>query len=103
MRATHHFHRGLVLSTPKEKKRISKKHNEIFLEFLFFEEKIKQEREKLFTRESSQQVKEEQEIFLGFLLILLLSLESKLNRTKFLVFLKVYQRHEKKARKRKIN
>ena len=68
MRATQHFHRGLLLSTPKEKKRISKKHTEIFLEF-FFLKKVKQEREKLFTWESSQQVKEEREIFLGFLLI----------------------------------
>ena len=31
--------------------------------------KVKQEREKLFTRESSQQAKEEREIFFGFLLI----------------------------------
>ena len=36
MRATQHFHRGLLLSTPKEKKRISEKHTEIFLKFLFF-------------------------------------------------------------------
>ena len=42
MRAAKHFQYGLVLSTPKEKKI------------------------KLFTRESSQQVKEEREIFLGF-------------------------------------
>ena len=35
----------------------------MFLEFLFLK-KAKQEREKLFTRESSQQVKEEREIFL---------------------------------------
>ena len=33
----------------------------------------KQEREKLFTWESSQQAKEEQEIFLGFLLMLQLN------------------------------
>jgi hypothetical protein len=32
------------------------------------EKKVKQEREKLFTRESSQQAKEEREFFLGFLL-----------------------------------
>ena len=44
MRATQHFHHGLLLSTPKE--------NKI---------------NKLFTRESSQQAKEEHEIFLGFL------------------------------------
>ena len=46
IRATQHFHYGLLLSTPKERKEI-----------------------KLFTRESSQQAKEEREIFLGFLLI----------------------------------
>ena len=67
MRMTQHFHRGLLLSTPKQKKSISKKHTEMFLEFLFFLEEVKQEREKLFTRESSQQAKEEREIFLGFL------------------------------------
>ena len=67
MRATQHFDRGLLLSTTKEKKIISKKHTEIFLEFLFFLKKVKQEREKPFIRESSQQAKEEREIFLGFL------------------------------------
>ena len=40
--------------------------------------KVKQEREKLFTQESSQQAKEEQEIFLGFLLITTTSMEIKL-------------------------
>ena len=64
MRATQHFHLGLLLSTTQQKKRISKKHTEIFLEFLIFLEesklkKEKREREKLFTRESSQQTKEE--------------------------------------------
>ena len=44
MRATKHFQYGLLLLTPQRK-----------------EKKIK-----LFTRESSQQVKEEREIFLGF-------------------------------------
>ena len=72
MRAIQHFHRGLLLLTPKEKKRISKKCTEIFLESLFFLKKVKQEREKLFTWENSQQRKEEREIFWGFLLILLL-------------------------------
>ena len=48
MRATQHFHQGLVLSTPQRKRKETK----------------------LFTRESSQQAKEEQEIFLGFLLII---------------------------------
>ena len=52
---------------------------------------------KLFTRESSQQVKEEREMFLGFHLITTTSMEIKL--TIFLVFLKVYRTHKKKARK----
>ena len=50
---------------------------------------------KLFTRESSQQAKEEREIFFGFLLITTTSMEIKL--AIFLVFLKVYQTHKKKA------
>ena len=55
MRATQHFHHGLLLSTPKEKKEI-----------------------KLFTRESSQQAKEEREIFLGFYFNSTTSMEIKL-------------------------
>ena len=74
MRATKHFQYGLLDPQRKEKKI------------------------KLFTRESSQQVKEEREIFLGFHLITTTSMESKL--TDFLVFLKVYQTHKKIARKR---
>ena len=55
---------------------------------------------KLFTRESSQRAKEEQEIFLGFLLIITTtSMESKLDKryNYFLVFIKVFQTHKKKA------
>ena len=80
MRATKHFKYCLLDPQKKEKKR------------------------KLFTRESSQQAKEEQEIFLGFLLITTTtSMESKLakNTTIFLVFNKVLQTHNKKARERK--
>ena len=59
MRATQHFHHGLLLSTPKKRKEI-----------------------KLFTRESSQQAKEEREIFLGFLLITTTTgMESKLAKS----------------------
>ena len=54
---------------------------------------------KLFTRESSQQAKEEREIFLGFVLIATISMEIKLTSF-FFVFLKVYQTHKKKAIKR---
>ena len=72
MRATQHFHRGLLLTTQRRK------------------EIPKQEREKLFTRESSQQAKEEQEIFLGFLLMLQLNKLKGKARTNFLLdFLKV--------------
>ena len=57
MRATQHLHHGLLLSH---------KRKEI----------------KLFTRESSQQAKEEREIFLGFLLITTtIGMESKLAKT----------------------
>ena len=66
MRATQHFHRGLLLSTPKEKKRISKKHTRNAFGVLFFLKKVKQAREKLFTWESSQQVKEESRNLFGF-------------------------------------
>ena len=64
MRATQHFHRGLLLGTTRiKRKRNSEKHTEIFLEFLVFLNKQikreKQKRGKLFTRENSQQAKEE--------------------------------------------
>ena len=65
MRAAQHFHHGLLLSTPKEKN-FKETHWNIFGVFVFLR-KVKQEQEKLFTRESSQQAKEDQEIFLGFL------------------------------------
>ena len=83
MRATLHFHHGLLLSTPKEKKRNSK--NE----------------KKLFTRESSQQAKEEREIFLGFLLITTSTdMERKVaKKLQLYFFLKVFLTHKKKTRK----
>ena len=62
--------------------------------------KGKKRKIKLFTWESSQQVKEEQEIFLGFHLIATTSKEIKL--TIFFGFLKVYQTHKKNARKKEI-
>ena len=61
---------------------------------------------KLFTRESSQQAKEEREIFLGFPFnYYYYSKKGKLAKaiTNFFVFLKVYQTHKKIAGKRKIN
>jgi hypothetical protein len=55
----------------QQKKRNSEKHTEMFLEFLVFLEesklkKEKQKQEKLFTRESSQQTKEEMRNLFGF-------------------------------------
>ena len=59
MRATQHFHYGLLLSTPKKRKET-----------------------KLFTRESSQQAKEEREIFLDFILIITtIGMKSKLAKS----------------------
>ena len=48
----------------------------------------KEKKIKLFTRESSQQVKEEREIFLGFF-ILISTTGKEIKLTNFLVFLKV--------------
>ena len=54
-------------SRPQRKeKNFKETHQNIFGVFVFLKE-VKQEREKLFTRESSQQAKEEREIFLVFL------------------------------------
>ena len=59
MRATQHFHHGILLSAPKKGKQT-----------------------KLFTLESSQQAKEEREIFLGFLLVITTtSIECKLAKS----------------------
>ena len=71
MTATKHFHYGLLLSTPKEKKRNSKKHTEIFLEFLVFlnkqiKGKSKNEKNYLHGKAPNKQ-KKNKEIFLGFL------------------------------------
>ena len=62
----------------------------------------KQEREKLFTRESSQQAKEEREIFLGFLLSLQLNkLKVKLELIFFGFFLRLIK-HTRRKRKEEI-
>ena len=61
---------------------------------------------KLFTRESSQQAKEEREIFLGFLLITTTSMESKLAKSYnyfFLVLLKGFSNTQEKGLEKKIN
>jgi hypothetical protein len=73
MRATHHFHRGLLITKTQQKGREIKRNTlEIFLEFLVFQEEqtkkknTNKKQEKLFTRESSQQAKEEQGNLFGF-------------------------------------
>ena len=69
------FHRGLLITkTQKKKKKFRETHWKYFWSFWFFfqkgkqikGEKEKQKREKLFTRESSQQAKEEQGNLFGF-------------------------------------
>ena len=58
---------------------------------------------KLFTWESSQQTKEEQEIFLGFLFnYYYYGKKGKVAKsyTNFFIFLKVFQTHKKKAGKK---
>ena len=80
IRATKHFQYSLLDPQRKEKKR------------------------KVFTRGSSQQVKEEQEIFLGFLFNYYYNKqESKLAKTIFLVFLKDFSNTQEESIKRKIN
>ena len=64
MRATPHFHRGLLLGIIQMKrKEIQRNTLKYFWSFFGFLEwankREKQKREKLFTRESSQQAKEE--------------------------------------------
>jgi hypothetical protein len=73
MRATQHFHRGILLGTTQQKKRKrnSKKHTKIFLEFLVFleESKLKKENknEKNYLHEKApNKQKKNREIFLGF-------------------------------------
>ena len=71
MRATQNFHHGLLLSTPKEKKIISMKHTEMFLEFLVFlnkqiKGKSKNEKNYLHGKAPNKQRKNK-EIFLDFL------------------------------------
>jgi len=64
MRATQHFHYGLLLGmTQKKEKEIQRNTLKCFWSFWLFlkqaNKREKQKREKLFTRESSQHVKEE--------------------------------------------
>ena len=61
----------------------------------------KEKKIKLFTRKSSQQAKEEREIFLGFLLITTTNMESKL--TIFFCFFLRFIKHKRRKLKKKIN
>ena len=71
MRTTQQFHRGLLpMTTQQKENKFRETHWNIFGLFGFswtkqFEEE-KQKREKIFTRESSQQVKEEARNLFGF-------------------------------------
>ena len=78
-RATKHFQYGLLRLTPKERKEI-----------------------KLFTRESSQQVKEQREIFLGFLLITTTSMEIKLTNFLFFYFFLRFIEHTRRKLEKEI-
>ena len=70
MRATQHFHRGLLLGSTRIKRKEIQRNTLIFFEFFGFLEQAnkreKQKREKIFTRESFQQAKEEQGNLFGF-------------------------------------
>ena len=77
MRATKHFQYGLLLSTTKGKKNKT-----------------------IYTGKLPTSKKKNEKSFWVFILITT-SMEIKL--TNFLFFLKVYQTHKKKARKRKLN
>ena len=82
MRATQYFHRGLLLTTQRKRKEFQRNTLKYFWSFCFSleesETKEERKREKIFTRESSQQTKEEQGNLFGFsFLILLLSMHRK--------------------------
>ena len=94
MRATHHFHCGLLITKTQEKeKEIQRNTLEIFLEFLVFREgkqireKKKTKMRKLFTRENSEQAKEEQGNLFGFSFILqLIKLQGKTEKKQGNIF-----------------
>ena len=70
MRATQHFHRGLLLGTTRIIIKSSEKHAEIFLEFLVFlnkqiKGKSKNKKNYLHGKAPNKQ-KKKKEIFLGF-------------------------------------
>ena len=78
MRATKHFQYGLLLSTTKGKKNKT-----------------------IYTGKLPTSKKKNEKSFWVFILSSTTSMEIKL--TNFLVFLKVYQTHKKKTRKRNLN
>ena len=80
MGATKHFQYGLLLSTPKGKKR----------------------NKTIYTGKLPTGKKKNEKSFWVFILITTTSMEIKLTNF-FGFFLKVYQTHKKKARKRKLN
>ena len=80
MRATKHFQYGLLLTTPKERK----------------------EKKTIYTGKLPTSKKKNEKSFWVFILISTTSTEIKLTNF-FGFFLKLYQTHKKKARKRKLN
>ena len=78
MRATQHFHYGLILSTPREKE---KKQNY------------------LHGKAPNKQKKNEKSFGVFFLITTTTSMEGKLAKSYNYFFLKVFQTHKKNARK----
>jgi hypothetical protein len=110
MRATHHFHRGLLITkTHKKKRKFKETHWKYFWSFWFLKKKSKLKRQektktrKLVTRESSQQAKKRRtrKSFWVFSYTTDLNLKGKTEKKQEIFFdlLKVFQTHKKKARK----
>ena len=78
MRATKHFQYGLLLSTPKEKKRISKKHTDFFWSFWFSEESKTRTRKTIYIGKVPTSKKKNKKSFWVFILISTTSMEIKL-------------------------
>ena len=100
-RATQHFHHGLLLSTPKEKKRISKKHTKIFLEFLFFYGRRTRTRKTIYTGKLPTSKRRTRNLF-GFSLILLLNEHGKETKQKLqlIFFCSKFFKHTRRKREK---
>ena len=109
MRATQHFHHGLLLGMTKKWKRNLEKHTKIFLEFLVFRKQANKKgkaktRKTIYTAKLPTSKRRTRKSFGVFFLVLQqfkLGRKIKKKHEIFLYFLKVFQTHKKKARKRK--